>query len=81
MGKEYHGQEKMRTSERDPKRDRRAFAQDRAAVSPFMFSSRTFATSKVLEENIKGETAALSWAKALLSLLGSLSLVLIFSWP
>ena len=46
-GKEYHGQEKMRTSGRDPKRDKRAFAQDRAAVSPFMFSSRTFATSKV----------------------------------
>lgn len=38
---------KMRTSGRDPKRDKRAFAQDRAAVSPFMFSSRTFATSKV----------------------------------
>ena len=44
-------------------------------------SQATLLVAKVLEENIKGETAALSWAKALLSLLGSLPLVLIFSWP
>lgn len=44
-------------------------------------SQATLLVAKVREENIKGETAALSWAKALLSLLGSLLLVLIFSWP
>ena len=44
-------------------------------------SQAALLVAKILEENIKWETAALYWAKALLSLLGSLSLVLIFSWP